>query len=378
EVFDALFVARSRRGAIDFESTETRIIFSDERKIDRIVPVKRNRAHRLIEECMIAANVESAKLVEKAKLPNLYRVHEDPDTMKVTTLREFLALKGLSLGGGPKPKAGDFAKVLQQAKGRPDISLIQTVLLRTLMQARYSPTNVGHFGLALTHYAHFTSPIRRYPDLLLHRAIKHAIAKRSLLRRKPPFIYTQEQMEAFGTHCSMTERRADEATREVTTWLKCEYMSHRVGEEFDGIVSGVAPFGLFVELEGLYVDGLVHVSTLKNDYYEFDDRSHRLAGSRNGISYGLGDRLRIKLVRVNLDERKIDLELIRQLSRGVVADTGGKPAGGGRGGRQGERQHAADKSGGRGASKGGARSDSLQDKGRQSRPSKPQHPRKSR
>ncbi|MFT4045953.1 MAG: ribonuclease R [Solimonas sp.] len=314
DVFDALFAARSRRGAIDFESTETKIVFDGERKIDRIVPVKRNRAHRLIEECMVAANVESAKLVEKAKLPNLYRIHENPDAMKVNTLREFLALKGLSLGGGDKPKAGDFARVLAEAKSRPDINLIQTVLLRTLMQARYSPANVGHFGLALTHYAHFTSPIRRYPDLLLHRALKHAIAKRALLRKKPAFIYTQEQMEAFGAHCSMTERRADEATREVTTWLKCEYMSHRVGEEFDGSVASVAPFGLFVELDGLYVDGLVHVSTLKNDYYEFDDRTHRLRGSRNGISYGLGDRLRVKLARVNLDERKIDLELIRQIA----------------------------------------------------------------
>jgi len=339
DVFEALFAARSRRGAIDFESTETKILFSGERKIDRIVPVKRNRAHRLIEECMIAANVESAKLVEKAKLPNLYRVHEDPDAMKVATLREFLGLKGLSLGGGDKPKAGDFAKVLEQAKGRPDLVLIQTVLLRTLMQARYSPVNVGHFGLALTHYAHFTSPIRRYPDLLLHRAIKHAIAKRRLLRKKPDFIYTQEQMEAFGTHCSMTERRADEATREVTTWLKCEYMSHHVGEEFDGTVASVAPFGLFVELDGLYVDGLVHVSTLKNDYYEFDDRTHRLRGSRGGTSYGLGDRLRIKVARVNLDERKIDLELIRQLGKATPG-------------------------------KGRDRSDSLQGPNSQSRPSK--------
>ncbi|WP_051101784.1 ribonuclease R [Solimonas variicoloris] len=339
EVFSALFAARLRRGAIDFESTETRIVFSGERKIDRIVPVKRNRAHRLIEECMVAANVESAKLVEKHKLPNLYRVHEDPDAMKVGTLREFLALKGLSLGGGDKPKAGDFARVLEQAKTRPDLTLIQTVLLRTLMQARYSPANVGHFGLALTHYAHFTSPIRRYPDLLLHRAIKHALIKRRLLRRKPDFIYGAEQMEAFGTHCSMTERRADEATREVVTWLKCEYMSHRVGEEFDGIVSGVAPFGLFVELEGLYVDGLVHVATLKNDYYEFDDRAHRLSGSRSGMSHGLGDRLRVKLVRVNLDERKIDLELIRQISKAPAA-------------------------------RRGPRSDSLQPQARQSRPEK--------
>jgi ribonuclease R len=312
DVFEALFAARTRRGAIDFESTETKIVFSGERKIDRIVPVKRNRAHRLIEECMIAANVESAKLAERAQVPTLYRVHQDPDTMKLQTLREFLALRGLSLGGGPKPKAGDFAKALASARDRPDLTLVQTILLRTMMQARYSPDNTGHFGLALTHYAHFTSPIRRYPDLLLHRALKHA-----LLKRKPAsFSYTREQMDAFGTHCSMTERRADEATRDVVTWLKCEYMRHRVGEDFDGIVSSVAPFGLFVELAGLYVDGLVHVATLKNDYYEFDDRRHRLVGSRSGTAYGLGDRVRVKLVRVNLDERKIDLELIRGPGRG--------------------------------------------------------------
>lgn len=312
EVFEALFAARSRRGAIDFESTETKILFSDERKIDRIVPVTRNRAHRLIEECMVAANVESAKLAERAQVPTLYRVHQDPDTMKLQTLREFLALRGLSLGGGPKPRAGDFAKVLASARGRPDLMLVQTVLLRTMMQARYSPENTGHFGLALTHYAHFTSPIRRYPDLLLHRALKHA-----LLKRKPAsFRYTREQMDAFGTHCSMTERRADEATRDVVTWLKCEYMRHRVGEEFDGTVASVAPFGLFVELDGLYVDGLVHVATLKNDYYDFDERRHRLVGSRSGTAYGLGDRVRVKLVRVNLDERKIDLELIRGPGRG--------------------------------------------------------------
>lgn len=311
DVFDALFAARSRRGAIDFESTETKIIFSGERKIERIVPVKRNRAHRLIEECMIAANVEAAKFTERCKLPTLYRVHQDPDGGKILALREFLALRSLSLGGGAEPKAGDFAKVLAAAKDRPDISLVQTILLRTLMQARYSPDNSGHFGLALTHYAHFTSPIRRYPDLLLHRAIKHGLRK----GKPKDFTYTREQMEAQGAHCSMTERRADEATRDVVTWLKCEFMRDRVGEEFDGMVASVAPFGLFVELQGLYVDGLVHVSTLKNDYYEFDDRRHRLVGSRGGMSYGLGDRLRVKLVRVNLDERKIDLELIRSLER---------------------------------------------------------------
>ncbi|MGQ0620454.1 MAG: ribonuclease R [Panacagrimonas sp.] len=305
DCFGALHKARERRGAIDFESTETRIVFGEDRKIERIVPVRRNRAHRLIEECMIAANVEAAKFVAKHKIPSPYRVHEKPDAMKVQTLREFLAAQGLKLGGADRPEAIDYAQLMQRAAKRPDRSLIQTVMLRSLMQARYSAENAGHFGLALTHYAHFTSPIRRYPDLLLHRALKHLIHK-----RKPvTFMYPIEDMERHGAHCSMTERRADEATRDAVVWLKCEYMSSHVGEEFDGIVSGVAPFGLFVELGGLYVDGLIHVSSLSNDYYQYESRHHRLIGDRGGKVYSLGDRVRVRVVRVNLDERKIDLEL---------------------------------------------------------------------
>jgi ribonuclease R len=323
-VFDALFAAREKRGAIDFESTETRIIFGTDRKIDKIIPVKRNRAHRLIEECMIAANVESAKFVEKAKLPVLYRIHDNPDPTKVLALREFLSTRGLKLTGGDKPQAMDYAKVLVQARKREDAALIQTVLLRSLMQAQYKPENSGHFGLALTHYSHFTSPIRRYPDLLLHRAIKHALKigkSGGLFKRKSKeaFTYTSEQMGQMGAHCSMTERRADDATRDVSTWLKCEFMRDRVGEEFGGLITSVANFGLFVELEGLYVDGLVHVSSLKSDYYQHDAKQHRLVGGKGGQVYALGGRVRVKVVRVNLDERKIDLELID----GGVA---GKPA----------------------------------------------------
>ena len=304
--YAALQGARGRRGAIDFESTETRIVFGEDRKIERIVPVQRNRAHRLIEECMIAANVEAAKFVAKHKMPAPYRIHEKPDAIKVQTLREFLAAQGLKLSGGDRPEAMDYAQLLERASARPDRSLIQTLMLRSLMQARYSIENAGHFGLALTHYAHFTSPIRRYPDLLLHRAIKHLIH-----RRKPAlFEIPSEAMERSSIHCSMTERRADEATRDAVVWLKCEYMSDRVGEAFDGIVSGVAPFGLFVELGGLYVDGLVHVSSLNNDYYQFEARHHRLIGDRSGRVYNLGDRVRVRVVRVNLDERKIDLELV--------------------------------------------------------------------
>ncbi len=312
QCYEALLAAREKRGAIDFETTETKIVFGDDRKIERVVPIKRNRAHRLIEECMVAANVESAKRVAKAKIAAPYRVHEKPDAVKVQALREFLTERGLRLAGSDRPETADYAAMLARTKDRPDQPLIQTVMLRSLMQARYSAENLGHFGLALTHYSHFTSPIRRYPDLLLHRALKHLIHKRNVKE----FDYSVEEIEKRGARCSMTERRADEATRDATTWLKCEYMRHRVGEEYDGLVSGVAPFGLFIELSGLYVEGLVHVSQLKNDYYQFEARHHRLYGERSGQAYNLGDAVRVKVVRVNLDERKIDLELLQFKSTG--------------------------------------------------------------
>lgn len=302
--FDALFSARGTRGAIDFESTETRMIFGEDRKIERIVPVRRNKAHRMIEECMIAANVQAAKFVLKKKLPTLYRIHEQPAAEKVTALREFLATRGMSLGGGAEPETIHFAKVSAAAAAREDGPAIQMAVLRTLMQARYSPEPEGHFGLALEHYGHFTSPIRRYPDLLLHRALKHAIHKRPAKK----FAYSDEQMQSIGDHCSMTERRADEASKDVTNWLKCEYMRQHVGETFDGVISGVAGFGVFVELQGLYVEGMVHVSALYSDYYEFDAQHQRLVGTRNGRSFQMGDPLRVKVARVSLDERKIDLE----------------------------------------------------------------------
>lgn len=308
DVFEALFAARETRGAIDFEGGETRIVFSAERKIEKIVPVKRTIAHRLIEECMIAANVEAARLVDKHKMPALYRVHAEPDADKIALLREFLAGRALRLAGGAQPSAKDFAHTIKQLKDRPDAGHVQNVMLRALMQARYSADNSGHFGLALTHYAHFTSPIRRYPDLLLHRAIKHVL----LRGRVKSFTYTQAQLEALGAHCSMTERRADEATRDAVTWLKCEFMQSRVGEELGGVVTSCASFGLFVELDGLYVDGLIHVSTLGDDYYEFDARHQRLSGARNKRVYALGDRLRVRVARVSLDERKIDLALVRR------------------------------------------------------------------
>lgn len=318
-VFKALFAARERRGAIDLESTETKVVFGPDRKIERIVPVTRNRAHRIIEECMIAANIEAAKYVTKHQRPAPHRVHAQPDVMKVQALREFLAERGLQIGGGDKPAPKDYARVLARARTRPDYPLIQTVALRSLMQARYSAEPTGHFGLALEHYAHFTSPIRRYPDLLLHRSIKNILHKRS----KADLGYTAADIEAHSAHCSTTERRADEATRDVLTWLKCEYMSHHLGESYTGVVSAVVAFGLFVELEGLYVEGLVHISSLKNDYYVHEAGQHRLRGERTGRIYGLGQKLRVRVVRVNLDERKIDLEPI---------DAGGAPPSAKRGG----------------------------------------------
>jgi ribonuclease R len=306
-VFHALFAAREKRGAIDLDTVETKVVFGADRKIDRIVPVMRNRAHRIIEECMIAANVEAAKFVVRHKHAAPHRVHARPDAAKVQALREFLQERALRLGGGDSPEPADYAKVLARAKGRPDYNLIQTVALRSLMQARYSSDPTGHFGLALKHYGHFTSPIRRYPDLLLHRVVKEI-----LHRRKAPEDLSTEKIEKHSLHCSTSERRADEAVRDVMTWLKCEYMRHHLGETYDGVVSAVVGFGLFVVLEGLYIEGLVHVSSLKNDYYVHDAKSHKLRGERSGRTYGLGQKLRVRVVRVDLDERKIDLEPLDQ------------------------------------------------------------------
>ena len=283
---------------------------------------------------MIAANIEAAKFVIKHERPAPHRVHAQPDVMKVQLLREFLAERGFVLGGGDKPRPKDYAKLLERARGRPDYSLIQTVALRSLMQARYSAEPTGHFGLALEHYAHFTSPIRRYPDLLLHRAIKHSLHRRKLA----DFGYSAGDIEAHSAHCSTTERRADEATRDVLTWLKCEYMRHRIGESYVGVVSAVVPFGLFVELEGLYIEGLVHISSLKNDYYVHEGSQHRLRGERSGKIYGLGQKMRVKVVRVNLDERKIDLEPLEELPAargGPRPERGPKERGHDRGGKPG-------------------------------------------
>ncbi|MEE4279908.1 MAG: ribonuclease R [Halieaceae bacterium] len=319
-LYRALRAARDARGAIDFETVETRIIFNAERKIDAIVPVQRNDAHKLIEECMLCANVATARFLEHHELPALYRVHEGPNAEKLENLRTYLGELGLGLGGGLKPRPEDYQRLLEQIATRDDGHIVQTMLLRSLSQAVYQPENKGHFGLNYPGYAHFTSPIRRYPDLLIHRAIRSVIRskKRSslikrvrgagVLPRERIYPYDEQAMVALGERCSLTERRADDATREVQAWLKCEYLREHVGDSFSGVVSAVTNFGLFVELDDLYIEGLVHVTNLPGDYYRFDHAQQRLVGERSGRSFQLGSPLRVLVAAVNLDERKIDLE----------------------------------------------------------------------
>ncbi len=320
-LYHVLHAARARRGAIDFEMPETRIVFDPQRKIERIELVERNDAHRLIEECMLAANVCAAEYLTEHEVAVPYRIHAGPTPDKLAGLRDFLSSLGLQLGGGEEPTASDYARLLVALEGRKDARMIQMVMLRSLSQAIYSPDNIGHFALGFPNYTHFTSPIRRYPDLQVHRSI------RALIRGATGAAVPGHSAEQ-GAHLSMTERRADDATRDVIRWLKAEYLLGRIGQEFDGVITGVANFGLFVELSEIYVDGLVHVSALGNDYYQFDPGLHRLIGERTRKVYRLGDTVRVRVMQVELDEAKVDLELIgsEPAAAGAREPAGREPA----------------------------------------------------
>lgn len=305
QLYQVLAKKRSQRGAIDFETVETQIVFGEHKKIEKLAPIVRNDAHRVIEECMLAANVSAANYLLENKIAALYRNHKGPTDEKLKALKEFLSPLGITLDGGDEPQAKDYSKLLNEIKQRPDFEVLQTVMLRSLSQAVYEVENVGHFGLSFEAYAHFTSPIRRYPDLLVHRAIKHIVRG----QKAATYNYTREQMSELGEHCSITERRADDATRDAIDWLKCEYMLDKVGEELEGRISTVTGFGLFVILDEIHVEGLVHITALKDDYYHYDKMSHTMKGERTGQTYKLGDKIKIKVAAVNLDERKIDFVL---------------------------------------------------------------------
>lgn len=352
-LYKVLLKARHTRGAIDFETQETRIVFGAGRKIAEIKPTERNDAHKLIEECMLCANVATAAFLQKHDIPALYRVHDGPPLERQEKLRAFLGELGLSLhkgNEGPTPK--DYQALLERIQDRPDFHVIQTVMLRSLSQAVYSADNHGHFGLNYEAYAHFTSPIRRYPDLLVHRAIRSVIRSRrdtSHVRREGAtsmpkariYPYDEAALEQLGEQCSMTERRADEATRDVVNWLKCEFMRDRVGETFPGVITAVTGFGLFVELTDIYVEGLVHVTAMPGDYYHFDPLHHRLSGERSGRSFRLGDSVEVRVMRVDLDERKIDFELIGGGSKVAGVGEGGARKGGAARGKAGDDRRPA-------------------------------------
>jgi len=305
-VYRALARARRRRHAIEFETREVIFQYNRDRKIEAIIPYQRNQAHMLIEECMIAANICAARLLKKKKLPTLYRIHEGINADKLPNLQEFLTSFGIALTS-ENPSPTDIAKIVELARQRPESDMIQTVVLRTLLQASYSPdAKSGHFGLALKDYAHFTSPIRRYPDLLVHRAIKHWIKHQD----SAGFAYDLARMTTLGESCSRYERRAEDATRDAADWLKCEFLQKHIGNQYSGIVTSVTNFGLFVQLDELLIDGLVHVTALKRDYYHFDPAHHCLVGELTGRRYRLGDRLMVEVVRVDMEDRKIDFDLV--------------------------------------------------------------------
>ncbi len=337
DVYRALLAARNTRGAVDFETTETQIVCDESGRIERIVPRTRNDAHKLIEEAMLAANVCSAEFIEQGKHTGLFRVHEGPTPEKLEVLRNYLKAMGVNQGVSDAPHPREFQQIAQATADRPESQQIHTMLLRSMSQAIYTPINQGHFGLAFQAYTHFTSPIRRYPDLLVHRVIKailrreryelpalptpgeaHAkLSKRLASRVKPPTDKPVRKpsadtlaWQAAGLHCSANERRADEASRDVEAWLKCKYMREHLGEEFSGVVSSVTSFGLFVTLDAMYVEGLVHITELGGEYFRFDEARQELRGERTGIRYALGSRVQVQVSRVDLDGRRIDFRLV--------------------------------------------------------------------
>ena len=320
QVYQALAKARKRRHAVEFETREVVFKYDAQRKIEAILPYQRNQAHLLIEECMIAANISAARYLKKRKLPVLYRNHAGPNADKLPNLQEFLVSFGIAMGT-ENPTPTDYARLVAEARERPEADMIQTVILRSMLQACYSPdTTIGHFGLALDDYAHFTSPIRRYPDLLVHRAIKHWIVQQNV----SGYGYDLAKMTALGELCSRYERRADDATRDASDWLKCEFLQKHIGRQYDGIVNAVTNFGLFVQLDDLLIDGLVHVTALKRDYYQYDPAHHRLVGELTGRSYRLGDRLQVVVARVNMEDRKIDFDLVGSDAEKPAGKTRGK------------------------------------------------------
>ncbi len=353
DAYHALRKEREKRGAIDFDTTETYIICDPRGRIERIVPRERNDAHKLIEECMLSANVCAADFLKRRKQTALYRVHEGPTPERLATLQAFLKAHALTMGGGDDPQPADFQKLAAEVADRPEAAQIQMMLLRSMQQAIYTPHNNGHFGLSYEAYTHYTSPIRRYPDLLVHRAIKAQLLgekyklppvklpastpmmKRPPVRKgnapvpvkvelKPKAKSTGEMLswEAAATHCSGCERRADEASRDVEAWLKCYFMRDKLGEEFSGNVTGVTNFGLFIQLDTLYVEGMVHVSELGSDYFRFDEARFELRGERTGVRYAIGDKVNVQVSRVDLDARKIEFRLLK--SRFLVPPRSGK------------------------------------------------------
>ncbi len=330
-LFRKLAVARRRRGALEFDRDEPEFHFDEDGQVKAIDAYRRTDAHRIIEECMITANVEAARYLEHHGVPALYRVHDKPGPDKVEELRTTARLLGFELGGGDDPGPRDFSRLLDEVRDKPQAPVLTLLTLRSLARAVYHAQCDGHFGLGLKRYAHFTSPIRRYPDLLVHRAITHVLGR----GKAAGYVHSAETMAAMGQHCSLNERRANEASWDVEAWLKCSYMQKRVGQTFEGHIVGVADFGLFVQIDGALVDGLVHVSQLDADYYEFDARSHTLVGASSGHRFRLGDRVRVLCAAVRMDERKIDLSLEEHEGR-VVATGGPRRNKAGRSGKTGK------------------------------------------